>query len=265
MNRAVGHCPTWSSWARDNAATIYIYPAEADYVDRRPLDPSWTRVDSSIRETDEDYGLPTAMADRPAGSALIYLSLGSLGAAERRADATAGRRPRNHPAPLHRQLWAPQADKITLAGNMVGEQMLPQTKIIPLVDAVISHGGDNTTTEALHFGKPLIVLPLFWDQVRKRPAHRRIEAGHTVGHLPFRRCRIDRRRRRRYWPTTESARPGVRDRYGRAQTRWPQHRRGRHRTHRAWPHLSSAAADPCSLRRQLIPPTAWRSTMTTPW
>lgn len=148
---------------RDNAATLYLYPAEADYTERRPLDDSWIRVDSSIRETDDEYELPASVADRPADSALVYLSLGSLGGADvalmqRLIDVLGTTR--------HRFIvsMGPQADKIALAGNMVGAQMLPQTKVIPLVDAVISHGGNNTTTEALHFGKPLIVLPLFWDQ-----------------------------------------------------------------------------------------------------
>lgn len=145
------------------AANLYVYPAEADYLDARPLDDTWTRMDSSVRETDDEYVLPPDVADRAADSALVYLSLGSLGGADvdlmqRLVDVLGTTR--------HRFIVSkgPQADRITLPANMVGEQMLPQTKVIPWVDLVISHGGNNTVTETLHFGKPLIVLPLFWDQ-----------------------------------------------------------------------------------------------------
>jgi MGT family glycosyltransferase len=145
------------------ALNLYVYPAEADYVDVRPLDPSWTRMDSSVRETDDGYPLPREFADRPDGSALVYLSLGSLGG----ADVTLMQRLVDVLATTpHRFIVSkgPQADRIALPENMIGAQMLPQTTIIPQVDLVISHGGNNTVTETLHFGKPLVVLPLFWDQ-----------------------------------------------------------------------------------------------------
>ncbi|MGA0210173.1 MAG: nucleotide disphospho-sugar-binding domain-containing protein, partial [Candidatus Nanopelagicales bacterium] len=144
-------------------ANLYVYPAEADYVAERPLDSTWTRMDSSVRTTDEEYVVPASVAERPEGSALIYLSLGSLGSADvdlmKRLIDVLGRTP-------HRYIVSkgPQHTEYELADNMVGAEFVPQTKIIPQVDLVITHGGNNTTTESLHFGKPMILLPLFWDQ-----------------------------------------------------------------------------------------------------
>src|SRR4029079_18828906 len=72
----------------------------------------------------------------------------------------------------------PQHEELDLPANMTGEEFLPQQSILPQGDAVITHGGNNTVTESLRFGRPMVLLPVFWDQYDN--AQRMHETGFGV-------------------------------------------------------------------------------------
>jgi MGT family glycosyltransferase len=135
---------------------LYVFPAKADYERSQPL-AGWARLDSCVRETDAEFELPRDERRR------IYLSLGSLGSADvelmqRLIDTLA------ETDLLIVVSMGPRHDELHLGENMFGAEFLPQPAILPQVDLVITHGGNNTITESLQAGKPTVVLPLFWDQ-----------------------------------------------------------------------------------------------------
>jgi MGT family glycosyltransferase len=159
---------------------LTIYPGEVDYRRAQPLDGAWHNLEASVRATDSGWEPPRG------DGRLVYLSLGSLGSADvelmQKLIDTLAHTP-------HRVVvsMGPQHDQLELADNMVGEEFLPQVSVLPHVDAVITHGGNNTVTECLYFGRPMVVLPLFWDQYDN--AQRMHETGlgirlDTYGHAP---------------------------------------------------------------------------------
>jgi MGT family glycosyltransferase len=156
---------------------LYVYPEEADYERQYPLDGTWHRLDSCVRDPGDPYEVPAELGTQ---GALVYLSLGSLGSADvdlmKRLVEVLGTMP-------HRFIVSkgPQHDLYDLAPNMVGAEFLPQPAILPVVDAVITHGGNNTFTECFHYGKPMIGLPLFWDQYDNA---QRLDDAHYGARLP---------------------------------------------------------------------------------
>jgi len=140
---------------------LYLYPSEVDYPRSEPLGPTWHNLESSVRTTDAEWKLPPELAD--GDGALVYVSLGSLGSGDvplmKRLVEVLAETPHRYIVSM-----GPQHTEYELADNMAGEEFLPQVSVLPQVDLVITHGGNNTTTESLHFGKPMILLPIFWDQ-----------------------------------------------------------------------------------------------------
>jgi MGT family glycosyltransferase len=159
---------------------LWIYPDEVDYPRSTPLDHTWHNLEASVRTTDAPWEPPAG--DGP----LVYLSLGSLasGDVELMRGLIGSLADSRYRVVVSK---GPQHEELELAGNMVGEEFLPQTSILPHVDAVITHGGNNTVTESLYFGKPIVLLPVFWDQYDN--AQRMEETGFgirldTYGHAP---------------------------------------------------------------------------------
>ncbi|XP_053207639.1 NDP-glycosyltransferase YjiC-like isoform X1 [Panonychus citri] len=143
---------------------FYHYPADLDYTEFEPIEPGWHRIDCYVRSPDEGstFELPDKLKDKP--GKLIYFSLGStasndllimnkclsvLARCGHRVIVSMGRR----------------GDKLNLSDNMWGQEYVNQVAVIEKVDLVITHGGNNTFMETLYHGKPMIVIPWFFDQL----------------------------------------------------------------------------------------------------
>jgi UDP:flavonoid glycosyltransferase YjiC (YdhE family) len=117
---------------------------------------------------------------------LVYLSLGSLASGD--IELMQGLIDSLADTPYRVIVsMGPQHDELRLAANMTGDEFLPQASLLPQVDLVITHGGNNTVTESLYYGRPMVVLPVFWDQYDN--AQRIHETGFgirldTYGHEP---------------------------------------------------------------------------------
>ena len=156
---------------------LLLYPEPAKFDRQAPLDPARFQYLEGCVRKEEPYQVPEFRAnnDKP----LLYVSFGSLGAGDtdllKRLIAVIGDLPYRALVNVGDYIseYSDIPDNVHIAG------WYPQPSVIPQVDAVIHHGGNNSFTECLFFGKAAIVMPYVWDGHDN--AMRAQETGHGFG------------------------------------------------------------------------------------
>ena len=140
---------------------LLLYPEPVKFTRHDPLDPArFQYLEGCVRQ-EEDYVVPEFAAhdDKP----LLYISFGSLGSGDtdllKRIIRAIGDLP--YRALVNVGDYKEAYD--SLPGNVHIEGWYPQPSVIAQADAVIHHGGNNSFTECLYFGKPAIIMPYVWD------------------------------------------------------------------------------------------------------
>ena len=158
---------------RTAALTVYACPEEWNYPPLRAK-ADWFNLEVFNKKTPKKRVTPLEAVlpqsflnehlDGKFSGKYIYVSLGSMGSIDlelmQRLLSALVHSPHKYivsKGPLH--------DQYQVAGrNQWGDRFLPQLDILPQVNLVITHGGNNSVTEIFAQGKPCIVVPLFADQ-----------------------------------------------------------------------------------------------------
>ena len=150
---------------------VYVYPKDLDYTFGEDFPPKdWVGVsclnkvitDENNNELREKLELPEELLSKP--GKLIYFSMDELGSSDvnmmKRVTELLSHSPNKFIVSKGKY-----HNEYELADNMWGSECLPHTEAIKIADLVITCGDSSTITEALFYGKPLIVMPMSGDQL----------------------------------------------------------------------------------------------------
>jgi MGT family glycosyltransferase len=140
---------------------LLLYPEPVRFRRLNPLPGERFQYLEGCVRKEAPYEIPRfeAQDDKP----LVYVSFGSLGAGDtelmKRLIAALGRLP--YRVLVNVGDYADQYGELPANVKIAG--WYPQPSVIAQADAVIHHGGNNSFTECLYFGKPAIIMPYVWD------------------------------------------------------------------------------------------------------
>lgn len=153
---------------------LLLYPEAVKFRRSQPLDPArFQYLEGCVRQ-EQAYTIPQfrSNSDKP----LVYVSFGSLGCGDTKTLQKLIGALAQLPVRALINVGGYLEAYSDVPGNIILDRWFPQPSVIPQVDAVIHHGGNNTFTECLYFGKPSIIMPYVWD------GHDNATRVHETGH-----------------------------------------------------------------------------------
>jgi zeaxanthin glucosyltransferase len=150
------------AFAAHGPTVLFNYPERLHDPQRTAALPPHRFLESSVRSEQISDEIADWLADR---HSIVYVSFGSFLSA--RADVLARVVDALRPLPVSVALATGSAALSSLGelpAHWLVSEFLPQVAILERAALAISHGGNNSITEALHFDVPLLVLPFSTDQ-----------------------------------------------------------------------------------------------------
>jgi UDP:flavonoid glycosyltransferase YjiC (YdhE family) len=158
-----GASPSADAFAETGDVLLLNYPAELHEQQRTALLPRHTFLGSAVREEARDEEVQDWL--RRGGEPVVYVSLGSFLSARSDVLARIAEALRGLDVRVALASGSTPRDLLgQLPSSWLVREMLPQVTLLRHAALAISHGGNNSVTEALTAGVPLLVMPLSTDQ-----------------------------------------------------------------------------------------------------
>jgi zeaxanthin glucosyltransferase len=157
------HLHSSSAFAEHGDLLLYNYPAELHEAARTALLPAHEFIGSAVRSepVDDEVEAWLAASDEP----FVYVSFGSFLSV--RGDVLARVLAALAGLGLRVAVATGSADRAELGelpSDWLVRGFLPQVRLLSAATAAVNHGGNNSVTEAMTHGVPLLVLPFSTDQ-----------------------------------------------------------------------------------------------------
>ncbi len=174
-----GALPSADAFAETGDVLLLNYPEELHDPSRTRQLPPHAFLGSAVRDEPPDAEVEAwlAASDQP----VVYVSLGSFLSV--RADVLARIAEALRPLDVRVALAcgsAPRQELGELPESWLVREVLPQVTILRRSVLAVSHGGNNSVTEALTSGVPLVLLPFSTDQFAGAAALEAVGLGEAL-------------------------------------------------------------------------------------